>query len=1437
MYYIREFSIMKNLSNKKNRFLLSFNFLVILILVFPGLGKAATITWDGSSSTDWTTAANWSSNSVPTASDIVIIPSGVPNDPIITTSVTITSMAISQGAMLTIQPSGTLTVNGASSNGVNVYGQLTNNGKLYIDNTGLDGMRIISTNGSAKAYLYGDTYIGSSGNIGGDGIYVEDELVVDTDPVNQYDLTPTLTIDRTTGSGIACSGCTAHIRESGTGISTPTTTVKMGTTGSIGFNGIRSNGDFNFIAGSVTIEDSGANQDGVVNLSGGDFSMGNNAELKIGSVSAQITGNGIENQDQFSSAGSININNTVESGIENQSNGTFTNTGDIEIGTIANIDQGIANSGQFTSSGLIQVSNTTDIAIYIIAGSFSNTGTVDIGSLGTIGKIGLFLNGSGATGMNEGLIKIEDCTFDGIYIINNASFSNSSTGEIRIGQAAIGTTRAGMLMTDGGAFYNDGGVIKVDHSTVAGINAQSNGIFENNNQGLIHLGANSTLGVGSINVPGGVAGQITNGSCSVIIQYEGNKFNAANGMTNNGYIIDYSSLTNSLTTNNGIIQNLNGGGFIMVNNGVVTTEEGTLWTGCTNTDWHEASNWAGDIVPGSSDVALVLPATNNPIIQSGNTANIQSLTVSVNGKLRNNGTLSVMGSTADGISNEGELNNYGELRVDNTSGSGIENKNGATISNEGSGVMWLGNDSGNIGSYGVRNANLALFNNLAGTVYIDNTADHAFFNDNAYFAGSASSELNIGTQSGSIGGAGIFNTGASGFMINFASTVQIDKATSYGIVNETDFKNQMGGEVTLGVNAGVAGLLNSATGVWNNEGCSVASFFNSLSNAGLIDNDALFYLNTTATHTNTGTISNDGILSYTTDNTVPNVSNNGIVVEPIELECGYFASDALQIGSSNTFTVLDEWFNDTSLTNKAGDYDQADNTFTATNQLLANDTLYFTASSGSCIFDLSIATTVSASSSIFPSGQRTWTGSISTDWGEACNWLPSNVPTADDEVTIPNVTNAPVISSGDFFTIKSLTVLANGMLTNDGTLNVQGSEGHGITNKGVLLNNGELGVDGTTWNGINNDNGGTFTNSSTGTIWLGNDSGDIGINGIDNYNSDFNNLGGMIYLDNIDQHGIVNRNGATFVNSSSAELNIGTQSGAIGVTGITNNDVGNVSTFYNSGTILIAQASTIGIHNKNNFYNQGNGEVIIGSNTGTGAGINNTSGTWFNEDCSIVRLENGFINEGTVDNDALFYFNTTATHTNTGTFTNDGIVSYTSDNSVPNVSNNGIVIEPVALECGYVASNALQIGSTNSFTVLDEWFSDEALTEKVGDYDQAGNTFLAENPILATDTLYFTATNGTCTFDLTIKTTLNTPDTLAAGIRTWTGAINSNWNLACNWSPANVPTMEDDVIIPNVATGPVLFTSESAFCKELTIEDNATLTIEEGVDFSAEPKE
>jgi len=84
---------------------------------YPYLSWQPTdMTWTGTSGTSWTDAANWSgSNAEPTAVKSVIIPD-VSNNPVIGTAVDVAGLTIQGGGILTIAPTGSLTVNGTLAN-------------------------------------------------------------------------------------------------------------------------------------------------------------------------------------------------------------------------------------------------------------------------------------------------------------------------------------------------------------------------------------------------------------------------------------------------------------------------------------------------------------------------------------------------------------------------------------------------------------------------------------------------------------------------------------------------------------------------------------------------------------------------------------------------------------------------------------------------------------------------------------------------------------------------------------------------------------------------------------------------------------------------------------------------------------------------------------------------------------------------------------------------------------------------------------------------------------------------------------------------------------------------------------------------------------------------------------------------------------------------
>ncbi len=74
-------------------------------------------------------------------------------------------------------------------------------------------------------------------------------------------------------------------------------------------------------------------------------------------------------------------------------------------------------------------------------------------------------------------------------------------------------------------------------------------------------------------------------------------------------------------------------------------------------------------------------------------------------------------------------------------------------------------------------------------------------------------------------------------------------------------------------------------------------------------------------------------------------------------------------------------------------------------------------------------------------------------------------------------------------------------------------------------------------------------------------------------------------------------------------------------------------------------------------------------------------------------------------------------------------------------------------------------------------------------------------------------------------------DQLVSTYGTWTGASNTNWLNAANWSCGALPDLNTDVIIPNsVPNMPIV--NNNVSCKSLFIQPGATLTVATGIKLS-----
>ena len=91
---------------------------------------SVAISWDGSVSTDWQTLNNWTPNTaIPTSTDNITIPNGMPNYPVIddgTTTAVCNNMTIENAASVTIANNGQMTVSGTITNNAGNAGLVIN---------------------------------------------------------------------------------------------------------------------------------------------------------------------------------------------------------------------------------------------------------------------------------------------------------------------------------------------------------------------------------------------------------------------------------------------------------------------------------------------------------------------------------------------------------------------------------------------------------------------------------------------------------------------------------------------------------------------------------------------------------------------------------------------------------------------------------------------------------------------------------------------------------------------------------------------------------------------------------------------------------------------------------------------------------------------------------------------------------------------------------------------------------------------------------------------------------------------------------------------------------------------------------------------------------------------------------------------------------------
>jgi len=343
---------------------------------------------------------------------------------------------------------------------------------------------------------------------------------------------------------------------------------------------------------------------------------------------------------------------------------------------------------------------------------------------------------------------------------------------------------------------------------------------------------------------------------------------------------------------------------------------------------------------------------------------------------------------------------------------------------------------------------------------------------------------------------------------------------------------------------------------------------------------------------------------------------------------------------------------------------------------------------------------------------NTSSGSITNNSGSTISIGTSNA------VGQHGINNSGSFTNKGNLTIKSATLdgiynlSATFQSTNGGLINI-GTSGGSIGERGIYNNNSTftnnastISIGNTGDYGLFNLSNAIFNHENASILNIGQNGESITQFGLGNSSSStFTNSNSTISIDNAGTEGLYCQSSATFVNNNSGIIDIGQNQGNIGEAGLL---MDNATFENNGGTIRIDNTGNEGLTFSNNatFENKGGAFLFVGENGSIGE-INEGaisaptgSSTLLNSNCSEIYLYDFIsLNLSSFTNSGLLFINTDETHSNSGTFTNNGVINYVQDNPIPNVTNNDLIISPLSsTDCFF--TNVVEKGAANNFNSL-----------------------------------------------------------------------------------------------------------------------------------------
>ena len=406
---------------------------------------------------------------------------------------------------------------------------------------------------------------------------------------------------------------------------------------------------------------------------------------------------------------------------------------------------------------------------------------------------------------------------------------------------------------------------------------------------------------------------------------------------------------------------------------------------------------------------------------------------------------------------------------------------------------------------------------------------------------------------------------------------------------------------------------------------------------------------------------------------------------------------------NGTYNGTIEIFTDAGVSNSAGTYNQATNTFTPSSGLPAGSVpLYIkiTSTANNCSYVVPIIYQNGCTQVATSTDNMGWNGSVSSDWTNPCNWTPNGVPGAGNVVLIQTSSTYPTIAAGVNASVKQVYMTGNSRLTVEtgASLTAQNNNsGIYLIDNAQFINRGSTTVTNTNPNAQTQNT--VYLAASTTTF---DNYGTLTANGGQNYGGyfagTFNNKTGAT-LTASGYRGVYIGAGGKIINESNATINA------------TGSNIGLVldgqnTTSSNSGTI---NSSKIEIVNATTFTNQN-------------CGVIKTTGD-FSMSGNSVFNNYGYANVGA----ELGHY--------TATTNNYGVLKYNSLFGSVNNTTNSVVVNN--------STPIFTLGASYNGTV-NGIFTNEAATTSAGTYNQTNNTFTPSGGLpTGSQTLYAKITPNT----------------------------------------------------------------------------------------------